>query len=64
VNADNAIDSRDATAILISYASALTDDYTIFAESFPEGDFNEDGVVDSRDATAILVAYARYLIEL
>jgi hypothetical protein len=63
VNSDDAVDSKDATALLIKYAEALNDDKTLKPEDMPGGDYNGDGKVDSLDATAILIAYAEWLIE-
>jgi hypothetical protein len=64
VNNDDAVDSKDATAVLIAYAGALNDDKVLKADDFPGGDFNGDGSVDSLDATEILIDYAEYLISL
>ena len=62
-NGDEAVDSKDATVILIKYAEALNDDKTLKAEELPGGDFNGNGFVDSIDATDILIDYAERLIE-
>jgi len=61
VNSDNSTDSRDATIILIDYASVLIGNRSSITGSSGLGDVNGDSAVDSRDATVILCLYAEKL---
>ena len=61
LNADKAVDAKDATMILISFANSILSkeaDTGINREQTYVGDVNSDGATDSKDATCILVYYA------
>lgn len=61
VNSDGAIDSKDASIILICCASViLGNEPTLSNET---ADVNSDGVTDPKDATTILIYYARSILD-
>ena len=59
VNGDNIIDSRDASLVLMNYASSSTEQGGFFTEDqILAGDVNKDNKLDARDASLILSYYA------
>lgn len=60
VNGDGAVDSADATKILIEYAESMIDVHKAIPTTH---DVNGDGSVDSADATDILIYYANEMLK-
>lgn len=60
VNNDLKVDAKDATAVLIDYASTLLGKKS--ALDSDASDVNSDGYTDSKDATMILVYYAESIL--
>ncbi len=59
VNGDGAVDSLDASEILVHYASLSTGDKgTITGKAAKAADIDSDGKIDSNDASAVLAYYA------
>ena len=63
VNFDGAVDSSDASLVLVIYASIQTDpDYVLDEKIFKAADVDRDTVIDSSDASSILAYYAKISI--
>jgi len=59
IDENNAVDARDATAVLVEYAEMSTSGETTFNEKeYMSADVNNDGVTDSSDASHILAYYS------
>lgn len=58
IDDDGAVDSSDASEVLMIYALVSTGSGDITEEERAAGDVNGDGLVDSSDASLILSYYA------
>ena len=59
VNNDGKVDAKDASLILVEYASLSTDGKSVLSdEAKTAADVNKDGKADSKDASAVLQYYA------
>ena len=59
VNNDSKVDAKDASLILVEYASLSTDGKSVLSDEVKNAaDVNKDGKVDSKDASSVLQYYA------